>query len=378
MDNKQNKKIFNLDNYSGIYPKDFIPQLISNIEKIFMRLDKESIERKAVDKYIELLNYYNLVANSESPLIQYGIQFCTDLKSNLQSYAKERYQNYHINTNFKGRIKSPTSASDKFKKNIVDAIHTGKNLDDITIKDLFAFRITVTVRDSIGNVLDDNIAIPVTYDLVEQALKYAANYEFVKINPSKPRSEKNAPIIHDIVLPKERPSYIIEMENQKYLKDYMMYPKRDTNYQSIHSKLEINLPNINHPLLLEMQIRTHDMNEHAEKGPASHIFYKSTQGINFHRVPQIFKERKDGSLGFISMDEAFQDFYNIPTSDIYPTANLEEVQEILRNSQSPFHYEIESKTQNNSEINENSNQELNKTAIQIQKKPTELDDDTIR
>jgi hypothetical protein len=206
-------------------------------------------------------------------------------------------------------------------------MQTGKDLDNLNIHDLFAFRVIITVMDKSNMILGDEIAIPICYDIVEQAVKFAKKYQYMETLPSKPRSDKDAPIIYsNVVCPTTRPKYITENEN--IIKDYIFYPKRNTNYQSNHIKLKLSIPD-NIPLYLEMQLRTYKMNEHAERGPASHLMYKSRNILSFTRVPQIFEEQEDGKFEFVNMDKAFKEFFGIELSDINPALSYDKLREFL-------------------------------------------------
>jgi hypothetical protein len=85
-----------------------------------------------------------------------------------------------------------------------------------------------------------------------------------------------------------------------------------------------------------MQLRTYNMHEHAEHGPASHFIYKNRNIISFTRVPQIFNESEDGTFNFISMDTAFEEFFGIKLSDINPILSFDALKKFLEES----HYTI--------------------------------------
>ena len=333
MQTSQEANSLNLDAYPGIYPSDLVPNFMKTLATIFMALPDESPQKEAITRYIELLGNYCNVSDKDSPLIRYALHFCDDLKSFIQNNVDFKYPEYDVEITVKGRIKSPISASDKIKTEITQYQQEGKDLETLVIKDLFAFRIIVTVKDKNGTILGDDIAIPITYDVVEQAIEYAKAYENVQVNKSKARSDKEAPIVFsNITLPTQRTPYIEEHEALGDFKDYIKYPKRDSNYQSVHSKLQITLPTRDFPLLIEMQIRTYEMNEHAEHGPASHSVYKSRKIISFSRVPQVFEESENGTLEFLPMDEAFKEFYSISISDLYPDLTLNMLEDLFKHS----------------------------------------------
>jgi len=328
MKSLNNTSLLNIDNYPGLLPEQLLPPYIEYISDTFRELPENSISRKAIDTYIRLMNYYYLSSNPNSKLIIDCINFCESLKEYLFTYAKQKYTMFDIDIEIKGRIKSPVSALNKFKVTINEYINEGKDLDSITVNDLFAFRTIITVKDKNGVILDDSIAIPICYDIIEQSLEFAKQSKYVTPIKTKPRSDKNAKIIHDITIPQTRPSYILE--NEEYIKDYIIYPKENTNYQSVHIKLATTLTDANNqPLYLEMQIRTYAMNEHAEHGPASHFTYKSRNVISFSRVPQMLETLENGRLGFINMDKAFEEFFNFPISDINSCLSFEFLQDFL-------------------------------------------------
>jgi cell fate (sporulation/competence/biofilm development) regulator YlbF (YheA/YmcA/DUF963 family) len=327
MNSFNTEDLTNIDNYPGVSPNQIIPPYISNIKSIFENLEENTTAKKAIDTYIRLLEYYKEVSDSSSHLLQSTLIFCEQLTSYLNDYVKQKYPMYNINVELKGRIKSPVSAITKFRMSISEYLKNGKDLDSLIIKDLFAFRLIVEVHDKNEILQDDNISIPICYDVIEQAFKFCKSNDNIDLLTSTARSEKNVPIIHDIVVPKTRPKFIIENEN--YIKDYIIYPKSESNYQSAHIKLSYTDKDTNQVLLFEMQIRTHDMDEHAEKGPASHKTYKSRNLVSFSRVPQIVKRNKNGKVFFINMNDAFQEFYNFPISYINPELSYEYLNNFL-------------------------------------------------
>ena len=60
------------------------------------------------------------------------------------------------------------------------------------------------------------------------------------------------------------------------IKDYIALPKK-SGYQSLHTTLETTEQGMSQPLLLEVQIRTKEMNQVAEYGIAAHYAYKRQQ-----------------------------------------------------------------------------------------------------
>lgn len=327
------EKLLNIDNYPGLLPKDLMEPFINNVKSIFNELSEDSYARKPLDTYIRLANYYKNISDKDSTIIQYALFFCNDLKECLNHYVKYKYPMYDIQIETKGRIKSPSSALKKFITTINDYTNKGKDLDKLTVKDLFAFRFVITVSKN-GIILDDNIAIPICYDVVEQAIEFTKKYPQIETVKSSPRSDKNAPIVHDnVTKPKTRPAYI--EQNEDIIRDYIFYPKRDSNYQSAHTKLKISIPD-NEDLFLEMQIRTYDMNEHAEHGPASHLAYKSRNIMSFSRVPQIFEENSEKKLEFIETDAAFKEFFGASISDIIPNLTYDFLIKQLQNQNHTF------------------------------------------
>lgn len=324
MDTNKINNLLNIDNYPGLFPKDIMGPYIDNFTKTFSEIPWDSYARKPLDTNIRLMNYYKTISDKNSMQIRYALQFCNDLKKSLTEYAKATYQMFDIQIELKGRIKSPTSTIVKFKNKINEYMKKGKDLDSLQVNDLFAFRTIITVKDKAGNILDDNTAIPVCYDITEQAVEFAKQYQYIQTMPSKPRSDKHAPIVHDnVTKPTSRPAYIVDNEN--IIKDYIFYPKRNTNYQSEHIKLKLSIPE-REALYFEMQIRTHEMNEHAEHGPASHLIYKSRNLISFKNVPQLCVEFENGDFDFVNMDIAFKEFFGIELSDINPALSFDKLE----------------------------------------------------
>lgn len=324
---------FNIENYAGLLPEHVIPLYIENIDDIFKELPEDSDTRKAIDTYIRLLKYYDEVSRQDSPLIQNALKFCEEIKTFLYEYAKNKYPEYNISIDLQGRIKSPVSAINKFKASINEYLQEGKNLDKLLIRDLFAFKVVVEVKDKNEVILDDDIAAPICYDIISQSLMFSEQHEHTTIQPSRPPSCTNAEIIHDIYTVKEDdiPPEIQAILNkyEGYYKDYILYPKDGSNYQSVHIILELKLPDNDVPLLFEMQLKTYQMNEHAERGPGSHKDYKARNHVNFLRVPQIFKEIDNNSINFVNMDDAFHEFFNFSPEDINPGMTYNNLLELL-------------------------------------------------
>lgn len=129
------------------------------------------------------------------------------------------------------------------------------------------------VRDMKGCriiIYDDNpvLGVDACYSLMEYIIKFFTRlkkYQLCEAEPLMKTAGFNSCEFPEIYVP-EAPK--IKYEYQRFVKDYIFHPKVNFGYQSLHVILFDPLGNP-----IEIQIRTHTMDLHAEVGPASHKVY---------------------------------------------------------------------------------------------------------
>lgn len=322
---------FNIANYPGLTAQDVIPNLIQNLNSAFETLPKNSIQHQAIQTYIRLLKNYLNIYNSNKDSKQ-TIALFNELTNYLFEYAQNNYPNYVINIVPKGRIKSPLSANTKIKEKINDCMKKGKDLNLLEIKDFIAFRIVVEVRDIDGKLVSEDISVNVCYDIVSQAVEFMQNCENSELLKITSKVEKSQAIHPDIYVPDSRPESI--EKNNEFIKDYIMNPKPNTNYQSIHLQFKKSNTTNQENIFGEIQFRTFEMNEHAEHGVASHTTYKSREQITYLALPKILVPLNIDShtLSELSPDECFREFFGFSPSLIDPTINYDFLRKFLENT----------------------------------------------
>lgn len=309
---------FNIADYPGLTAQDVIPKLIQNLSSTFEALPKDSVQHQAIQTYIRLLKNYLDIYNSSKSSVQ-TIELFNELTSYLLEYAKNKYPNYVISIAPKGRIKSPLSANTKIKEKINDYMKKGKDLDSLDIKDFIAFRIVVDVRDSKGALVPQDISVAICYDIVNQAVEFMQSHENTEVLKITSKPQIPETVHPDIYIPSSRPESI--EEKNEFIKDYIINPKPNSNYQSIHLQFKITDPTILENVFGEIQLRTFEMNEHAEHGAASHTTYKSREQITYLALPKILVPLSHDSciLSELSPDECFREFFGFSPSLIDPT-----------------------------------------------------------
>lgn len=308
---------FDITYYPGLTAQDVIPKLIRNLKISFANLPKDSIHYKAIRTYIRLLNSYLNIANSFSTQTTETISFFNDLSEHLNSYARERYPQYDIYVKPQGRIKSPISANTKIKQKISKYLKLKKDLDSLTISDFIAFRFVIDARDSFGNLIPESISVQICYDVLGETINYIKELSSIGLLPVS-RVEPNDDIPNTIYHPLTRPQCI--EENDEYIKDFIYVPKPESFYQSAHLQFASQTSDEAKTIFGELQFRTFLMNEHAERGHASHKKYKTREKVSYLAVPQILKPAHQFSnqVAFLSPDNAFEEYFGFSPRIISP------------------------------------------------------------
>ena len=210
----------------------------------------------------------------------------------LYKYMTRQYP--QLAFTFKGRIKSLIRAEEKFNAYIVETIYNyykenGTFPDTAQVKgkierfrDLIAYRIVISMPKCLVNNPDERKEIE---------LKYL--YEIANILPdfleqrgfSPEMSTTNSADSSDMLKEPVRP----------YFKDYIINPS-PYGYESLHITLYDNESRS----YVEVQLRTKDMDDYAEIGPANHLGYEKRQ------QKERAKRNKIPQGECIFFDEAFE------------------------------------------------------------------------
>ncbi len=170
---------------------------------------------------------------------------------------------------FKGRIKSLIRLEEKINGNIVEFIYeyyvktgvfpTENEIKEQIrrIKDLIAYRIVISMP---------KCHIAPGEDREELELGYI--YDIANALPSFLEERGFAPEISGF----EDQSSLIEESLRQYYRDYIAKPK-NFNYRSLHIAFFDNTSRSN----IEVQIRSKEMDDNAEIGPANHLGYEKRQ-----------------------------------------------------------------------------------------------------
>ena len=172
---------------------------------------------------------------------------------------------------FKGRIKSIIRAEEKFNGNIVGYIHefynqykTYPTVPQIKnrlnmFRDLIAYRIVISIPRC--HLKDPNAKkeeeIRILYEIANELPEFLENRGF-NAEISGVRWENSSPLMGEYA--------------ETYYRDYIANPN-PYGYQSLHITFYDNVARC----FLEVQLRTKDMDDIAEIGPANHIGYEERQ-----------------------------------------------------------------------------------------------------
>ena len=198
--------------------------------------------------------------------------FLTSQSQRLREFYKYMSAEYpFLAFTFKGRIKSLIRAEQKFNGNIVEHVYDyyGKNssFPNITelkqqmgaIRDLIAYRIVISMPAC--HLKDGE-------KREEIELKYL--YEIANALPGFLEEKGFTTEIYGI--PEKEPSEMITESLRPYYRDYIKNPS-PYGYQALHITFYDNQSRS----YLEVQMRTKQMDDYAEIGPAHHLGYEKRQ-----------------------------------------------------------------------------------------------------
>lgn len=196
--------------------------------------------------------------------------FLTAQSQEIREFYKYMADKYpFLAFTFKGRIKSLIRLEEKINGNIVEFIY------DYYCKNK-AYPPEAEIKDQIGRI-KDLIAYRIVISLPQCHLKPGENrrkrelgylYEIANALPDFLEERGFKPEISG----RDTLSHTIDTQYRQYYRDYIEIPN-DFGYESLHISFFDNTSRSN----IEVQIRTKEMDDNAEIGPANHLGYEKRQ-----------------------------------------------------------------------------------------------------
>ena len=196
--------------------------------------------------------------------------FLTAQSQKIREFYKYMADKYpFLAFTFKGRIKSLIRLEEKINGNIVEFIY------DYYCKNK-AYPPEAEIKDQIGRI-KDLIAYRIVISLPQCHLKPGENrrkrelsylYEIANALPDFLEERGFKPEISG----RDTLSHTIDTQYRQYYRDYIEIPN-DFGYESLHISFFDNTSRSN----IEVQIRTKEMDDNAEIGPANHLGYEKRQ-----------------------------------------------------------------------------------------------------
>lgn len=196
--------------------------------------------------------------------------FLTAQSQKIREFYKYMADKYpFLAFTFKGRIKSLIRLEEKINGNIVEFIY------DYYCKNK-AYPPEAEIKDQIGRI-KDLIAYRIVISLPQCHLKPGESrrkrelgylYEIANALPDFLEERGFKPEISG----RDTLSHTIDTQYRQYYRDYIEIPN-DFGYESLHISFFDNTSRSN----IEVQIRTKEMDDNAEIGPANHLGYEKRQ-----------------------------------------------------------------------------------------------------
>ena len=224
---------------------------------------------KETDNQIDLLHCNVLLQIAE--LLQHN-EFLTSQSQRIREFYKLMASDYpFLAFTFKGRIKSLIRAESKFNGHIVEYIYdyyskNGKypslaelKSDLNCFRDLIAYRIVISLpkchlKEGENRAAEENKYL---YDVANKLLGFLEERGFTA-EPASITGKNHSPLLQASVRP--------------YYKDYIENPEA-SGYRSLHITFYDNIARC----YVEVQLRTKEMDDFAEIGPANHLGYEKRQ-----------------------------------------------------------------------------------------------------
>lgn len=199
--------------------------------------------------------------------------FLTSESQRMREFYKYLAGKYpYLAFTFKGRIKSLIRAEEKFNGYIVSYIYDYHTIHGECppvselkervkkFRDLIAYRIVISMpKCHLGpGENQKEIEIRHLYEIAGALPGFLEERGF-SAELSGMENQKTSSLLDESVRP--------------YYRDYVQNPKDDSNYQSLHITLYDNIARCH----VEVQLRTKDMDDHAEIGRANHENYERQQ-----------------------------------------------------------------------------------------------------
>lgn len=301
----QNKKLrlLNMSSFYGL-KNDVINEYIDYLNSTINKKKIDSFQEELLQIYVEKLKEYKKISDTTAPEFQ---KFIAHINEEYV-YLQKKFP--HIPIEFQGRVKSLLGADSKIKKDLKAAIISNEHLDNISMKDILAYRYILNIPENLS--LDENEVIKICYDVLTAQIEFnlQKNHELLEakhiFSSNSDNLTKKAKENHIFI-----PTSSFENEYSKYIKDYIKNPK-DSLYQALHVRYLIS------GIPFETQIKTRQMHEFAEFGGASHRYYKPRSTFNIHNVPQelgIIRKNDKYEIDLLSMDESIKLYYGYEFSD---------------------------------------------------------------
>jgi hypothetical protein len=260
------------------------------------------ISAKETDNPIDLVHCNFLLQIAE--LLQHN-EFLTSQSQRIREFYKLMANDYpFLAFTFKGRIKSLIRAEEKFNGYIVEYIYnyykkngTYPSIPELKgsvncFRDLIAYRIVISLpKCHLKNGENhEEEELKYLYDVANKLPEFLEERGFTaELSPVI--GDKNSPLLKASVSP--------------YYKDYIINTK-PKGYKSLHITFYDNIARC----YIEVQIRTKEMDDFAEIGPANHLGYEKQQKNDRTRRDEIPEGEN------IYFDEAYERGISIQEIDL--------------------------------------------------------------
>ena len=268
--------------YSGDTVLKILHNYANDLEKGFLQSDNQ-IDKVHCDFLLLLID-----------LLEHN-EFLTSQSQRIRELYKAMAKEYpYLAFTFKGRIKSLIRAEEKFNGYIVEQVYehykeqgafpTTQELTEklSCFRDLIAYRIVISMPQCHVQPGQDRreIELKYLYEIANMLPKFLQERGF-----TVQKSEWDG----------AKQSDRLQMENRPYYRDYIENPSK-VGYQSLHITLFDEISQT----YLEVQLRTKEMDDFAEIGPANHLGYEKRQEKERTKREEIPKGQ------CIYFDEAFE------------------------------------------------------------------------
>lgn len=208
--------------------------------------------------------------------------FLSSQSHRIREFYEYMVQEYpYLAFTFKGRIKSLIRSEEKFNGYIVEYIYnyykengTYPSVPQLKkqlscFRDLLAYRIVISLPKCHlkPGETSREAELAILYQIAEALPAFFEERGFTAELSGMPE-EKDSPSLSPMIRP--------------YYRDYIVN-RRPLGYESLHITLYDNIARC----YIELQLRTKDMDDHAEIGPANHLGYEKKQENNRMRRDEI-------------------------------------------------------------------------------------------